>query len=460
MFGAMPSDDDAVPAAPGSTASFGVRLKQILTIAVPIVGGMASQNVLNLVDTYMVGTQGKDALAAVGLSSFVNFMCIAFLTGLSTGVQAMAARRLGEGRDGETAIPLNGGLLLAVCLGLPMSIAAFFAAPYVFPLLNGDENVIAEGVPYLQARLVGMIAVAMNFSFRGYFNGVNKSAVYFRTLVVMHVCNVAISYGLIFGKWGLPELGATGAGLGTTISIYIGTAMYVVMGLKIARKNGFLRGIPDGDTMRTMLRLSVPSAIQQVFFAAGFVTLFKIIGLVGTVELAGANVVLNISLVAILPALGLGLTGASLVGQALGRGDPADAKRWGLDVSLVGVLLLLLLGLPMWAMPETLLGVFIQEAEPIAVAKLPLQVAGATLWIDGVGMVLMNALFGAGDTKRVAAVTTSLQWLLFLPAAFVIGPKLGYGLLGIWLCQVGYRTLQAIILGSIWLGGKWQNVKV
>ncbi|MCP4504669.1 MAG: MATE family efflux transporter [Deltaproteobacteria bacterium] len=436
------------------------RIRRILTIAVPIVGGMASQNILNLVDTGMVGTQGKAALAAVGLSSFVNFMCVAGLTGLSSGVQAMAARRLGEGRTSETAIPLNGGLLLAIGLGLPMCVVAFWAAPHFYPLLNDDPAVIAEGVPYLQARLVGMIAVAMNFSFRGYFNGINKSAIYFRTLVIMHIANVAISYCLIFGKLGLPELGATGAGIGTTISIFIGSTMYILMALKIARKNGFLRGLPDKDTMRTMLHLAIPSAIQQTFFAGGFVTLFKIIGLVGTTALAGANVVLTISMVAYLPALGLGLAGASLVGQSLGRGEPEDAKRWGFNVAAIGVVLLGLLGLPMALFPEWILGLFIHEQGPIDIAILPLRIAGMTLWIDGVGMVMMNQLFGAGDAKRVALVTISLQWLFFLPLAYFVGPVWGQGLIGIWLLQIGYRSVQSGILLRLWVGGKWQSIRV
>src|SRR5690606_15442977 len=163
-------------------------------------GGMVSQNVMNLVDTAMVGSLGGVALAAVGMSSVAAFMAQAFLMGLSYGVQAMAARRLGEGQTQVMAVPLNGVLLLAVGLRVPISLALFLLAPSFYPFLVDDPAVVAEGVPYLQARLCAVVAVGMNFSFRGYFNGVNLSRLYLRSLLTMNVCNLALNYLLIFGK--------------------------------------------------------------------------------------------------------------------------------------------------------------------------------------------------------------------------------------------------------------------
>jgi len=151
---------------------------------------MLSQNVLNLVDTAMVGTLGDAALAGVGLGGFANFLFSAFVLGLSTGVQAMAARRVGEGRLAETAIPLNGGLLLALTIAVPWSALLISLAPEYFPLLTGDTAVVEQGVPYLQARLFAMFAMGMNFAFRGYWNAVDKSILYMRTLISMHVVNI------------------------------------------------------------------------------------------------------------------------------------------------------------------------------------------------------------------------------------------------------------------------------
>ena len=120
------------------------RLRTILVLSLPIMGGMASQNVLNLVDTAMVGALGPTALAAVGLASFANFMAMAFVMGLSSGVQAMAARRNGQGRESETAVPLNGGLLLAVAIAVAH---AFSKCDSGFPQTLADQCLRSEPVP-------------------------------------------------------------------------------------------------------------------------------------------------------------------------------------------------------------------------------------------------------------------------------------------------------------------------
>jgi MATE family, multidrug efflux pump len=436
------------------------RYRTILTLALPIMGGMVSQNIMNLVDTAMVGSQGKAALAAVGMSSFVAFMSQAFVMGLSSGVQAMAARRMGEGREAETAFPLNGGLLLAIGFGLPITVLLYLLAPLFYPYLNDDGAVIAEGVPYLRARLFAVTAVGMNFSFRGYFNGVNQSRIYMRSLIVMHICNLALNYTLIYGHFGMPAMGATGAGVGTAIATYVGTLTYIVQGFVHARGNGFLKGLPDRATMRTMLQLSVPSGIRQVFFATGLTVLFWIVGRVGTAELAAANVIVNLMLVAILPGIGLGMAAASLVGQALGRDDQPDASQWGWDVSKVAFVILGLIGVPMLLIPEALIGFFVNDPATIAIGSMPLRLVGATIALDGIAQVLQAAMLGAGDSRRIMYVGIGLQWLLLLPAAYVAGPVLKFGLLGIWAVQAAFRFIQAGTFVTLWRRGKWADAAV
>jgi putative MATE family efflux protein len=380
--------------------------------------------------------------------------------GLSAGVQAMAARRLGEGRTRETAVPLNGGLLLAVVLALPWSFLLIRFADRLFPFLVQDQQVVELGTPYLQARLAAMVALGMNFAFRGYWNGVNMSKVYMRTLIVMHASNIFLNWVLIFGKLGLPALGCTGAGVGSAIATYLGAAMYVLQGLMFARRAGFLRGLPDRKTIMTMLRLSVPAGIQQFFFASGMTVFFWIIGKVGTAELAASTVLVHLLLVAILPGIGFGMASASLVGQALGRGEVDDARAWGWDVARIAVVLVGLMALFGLFFPSLMLGLFLHDPKTLTLAKLPLQIVAATMWWDTLGLVMMNSLLGAGDTQRVMAVSVSLQWGLFLPAAYLIGPILGFGMTGVWLAQVGYRALQSVAFVTIWRRGKWAEIEV
>lgn len=443
------------------------RVRQVLAIALPIIGGMVSQNVLNLVDTAMVGGLGDAALAAVGTGSFANFLAMAFITGLSGGVQAIASRRMGEGREAETAEALNGALLVAVLFGLPLSVGLWFVVPHVFPVLNADPAVIAAGVPYLQARLLGMVAVGMNFSFRGYWSAVNLSRLYLRTLIVMHGTNIALNWVLIYGNLGAPALGAEGAGIATTIAVYVGTGYYFVLAVRYAGPGGFLRQRPDAAILRAIARLSLPNGLQQLFFALGFNVLFWIIAhgnvadqALATAEVAAANVVINVTLVAVLPGLGLGIAAATLVGQALGRGDPADAKAWGWDVVKIAAAVMAVLGLPMLVFPDIILRVFLHEPLTLDIARGPLRLVGATIAIDAVGMVLMNALIGAGASRASMMVSIGTQWLIFLPVAYVLGPVLGLGLMAIWTAQVSYRALSALVFAQLWHRGTWSSIKV
>ncbi len=421
---------------------------------------MLSQNVLNVVDTAMVGSLGDVALAATGQGSFLNFMAIAFVTGLSAGVQAMAARRKGEGREGELAVPLNGGLLLAVALAVPSSALLVSLAPWLFSLVNDDPAVVLAGTPYLQARLTAMTAAGMNFAWRGYYNGIGRSMVYLRTIVAMHVANIFFNWVFIYGHLGVPALGATGAGVASAIATWFGCAWYFVQGLANARRSGFLRGLPDLLTMKTMLRLAIPSGVQQLFFAAGYTVIFWIVASVGTPELAAANVLITLTLVAILPGMGLGLAGASLVGQALGRGDPDDAAAWGWDVALLACVVLGLLGLPGLLLPDLVLTPFLHDAQTLALARGPLRLMAALIAVDGVGLVLMNALLGAGDNRRVMLVSVGIQWGVAVPAAWLLGPVAGFGLMGVWVAMVGYRVLWAAIFAALWRGGRWAAIAV
>jgi putative MATE family efflux protein len=436
------------------------RRKRIFQLALPIIGGMISQNVLNLVDTLMVSQLGDAPLAGVGLGSFANFMCIAFITGLSAGVQAMSARRLGEGQDDRKAVPLNGGLLLALGLGLPASIVLLITAPTLFGWLADDPLVAAEGAPYLQARLVAMVAVGMNFSFRGYFNGVGLSKLYLRTLLVMHVTNVIVSYVLIFGTLGNPALGALGAGVGSAVATWVGTGTYFALGLRHAKDSGFLRAVPDRETTRTMLRLALPAGVQQFLFATGMTAFFVIIGRVGTEELAASNVLLNLLLVALLPAMGFGLASASLVGQALGRGEHEDARRWAWDVVRLASLTIAIVALPVLIAPELVLSPFLHDPHTRSIALAPLRLIAVAAPIDAIGMVLMFSMQGAGDTRTVLLVSIGMQWLLLLPAVVLVGPVLGLGLFAIWLMQGVARLVQAGVFSWLWQRGKWAEVRV
>jgi len=438
------------------------RLSQIKALALPIIGGMVSQNVLNLVDTAMVGRLDNPtpALAAVSIGGFANFMCMSLLLGISTGVQATASRRKGEGNIGRMAVSLNAGLILVLLIAPLFSALLFTLVPRFFHVLNSDPEVMANGIPYLQARILGITFIACNFCFRGYWNGVNLSKLYMQTLFITHASNIFLNWVLIFGHLGSPAYGATGAGMATSLSTVIAFVVYIYLGRKYAAENGFLKAKPIRSEFATLARLSLPNGIQQLFFSAGFVTLFWIIGKVGTVETGAAGVLINIMMVGILPGIGLGLSSATLVGQALGRKDPADAKRWGWDVVKVGLIALAIIGLPMVFLTDYVLMPFLRQPEALEVARMPLRLVGIALGLEAIGLILMNSLLGAGASKKVMVVSIIAQWFFFLPGAYIIGPVLGYGLLAIWSWQLLYRLSLSAIFAIIWHRGRWASIVV
>jgi len=436
------------------------RRRALLTLALPIIGGMASQNILNLVDIGMVGRLGTTALAATGLGSFANWLSMAFILGLATGVQAICARRVGQGAHGEIAVPLNGGLMLALLLGTPLAALLIVCAPELLAVINRDPEVVDQASPYLQVRLLALVFVGMNFSFRGYWSAVHRTGLYLATLLIMHAVNIFLNWVLIFGNLGAPALGVTGAGLATSLSIMLGTFIYVGFGLKYAWAEGFLHRRPDWRMLGRQMRLSLPASLQQLFFAAGMTALIAIIGLIGTAELAAANVLLTLGLVIILPAIGLGIATATLVGNALGRSEVDDARRWGWNAALFTAVLGASLGLMVIVLGRPILGVFLTDPAVVDLAWPALIVSGLVIGFDAAGLVLMHALLGAGDTARVMRITVIAQWLLFLPAATLAGPVLGGSLLLVWVLQGVYRLAQTLWFALTWRDGRWQAIRL
>lgn len=444
------------------------RTREVWALALPIIGAMASQNVLNLIDAAMVSRLGAADSAAVGLGSMINFMAFSTITGLSAAVQAMAARRYGEGWLHETAVPLNGGIVLSLAIGLPLTLVLFLSAPWIFAHLNHDPEVVKLGSVYLQCRLVGIAAIGINFSFRGYWSAVKKTVLYLCTLFCICLINVVLDWLLIFGHLGFPALGVRGAGLASVIGACSGTLAYCAFGWRYARSAGLFARLPAMSELRGLLRLAMPTCLQQLLFSAGFVMLFWIVGQIGTAELAVTFVLVNITLTAILPAMGFGLASATFCGQALGRHDVADAYQWPWDVYKASWWIYALLALPMLLLSGPVLQVFFgsathggqASAHILDIGQMPLRLIGCGVILDGLGFVLMQSLLGVGASRPVMLVSVGLQWGVFLPLAYLLGPVLQVGLLPIWGAMMAYRTAQTLILVAIWRSRIWARIVV
>ncbi|MFO0696125.1 MAG: MATE family efflux transporter [Polyangiales bacterium] len=436
------------------------RTRRILRLALPILGAMASQNVLNLVDAAMLAHLGDRALAAVGATSLLNFVLSAVFMGSSAGVQAIAARRVGEGRGEDAAGPLDAGLLVVLAIAVPWAIVLHRFAPSLVGLMSDDPAVIAEGTPYLRARLFAVPAIGMNFAFRGFWSAVDRPGLYMKTLVFVHGTTILLDYLLIDGRFGFPALGATGAGVANAIALWLGTVTYVGLGLRHARGHGFLRRLPDRESVLGIVRVGLPAGLQQLVYSLGLAAFAFVVARIGTRELAASKILTDVLLVFVLPGLGFGLASATLVGQSLGARQPDEAERWTWDVVRVATLLVAVMAVPALLFPDLVLRGFLRDPATRALAVPVLRLLMLGVATDTIGTVLMNALLGAGDAKRVVLVGTVLQWGICLPAAYLLGVRLGLGLFAAYAAQVAYRQLQVVVFSRLFKQGAWRSIRV
>jgi Na+-driven multidrug efflux pump len=197
-----------------------------------------------------------------------------------------------------------------------------------------------------------------------------------------------------------------------------------------------------------------------VFFSAGLVTLVWIVGRIGTSEVAAINVLMTFHITAILPAFGIALAATTLVGNALGRGDVDDAAAWGWNCAALTFIYGVIMSLLLIPLADPILGLFLSNPQTRQLAYLPMVLWASMISFDTAGMVLMNALIGAGDTRRSMWISVIWQWAFFLPLAFVVGPVLGFGLLSIWIVNGFYRVGQSINSGTQWASRKWADIRI
>jgi putative MATE family efflux protein len=413
-----------------------------------------------LIDLAMVGTLGNNAIAAVGLAAFSNSLVLAFVYGFRPAVQGLTARRRGEGSAEPICLSLNGGLLSALVVGIPLTIICYIFSPFFFSLISSDPEVTKIGAPYLQILYLGIVAMGMNSAFSGYWSGMEKPKVYMVIALFMDCLHIFLNYILIFGHFGAPALGAKGVAISTVVSLYVGVIINFVIVSAHYRKEGFLNAKPERSLLERIFQVVLPSGMQQFFLAAGYVVFLWMIGQVGTGELAAANVVVRITIVLLLLSTAIGYASATLVSRTLGEGDHEGAARWGWDAGKLGVIVITLLGLPLVLFPNFVLSIFLSDPYAISLAVIPLRAVGALAGIAGLVNIFSYTLVSVGDGKRVMLVAFSTTWFFFLPAVWVIGPYLGYGLLQIFGAQLAWNLLANVLLTSMWAGGKWKTIKI
>jgi len=436
------------------------RVNVISKLAFPFLIALSSTVLLALIDLAMVGTLGIITVAAVGMATFCETLVVASVTGLTPAVQGIVARRRGEGSTEPLCLPLNAGLLAAVIVGVPLTILCYASVPFCMSLITSDPQVTAVAIPFLRILYFGLVAIGLINAFEGHWAGVERPKIYMTVILVISGLNIGLNYALIFGHFGLPALGARGAAIGTTAALYVGVLLNCAIAFVSLRKHGFLKAMPERSLLTHIMKLGLPSTMQQFLFAAGYITFFWMVGRVGTAELAAASVLIRVTMVMVLLAMALGMASATLVSRTVGEGDVEGAAQWGWDVGKLGVITITALGLPLLLFPEFFLGFFLKDPHALAMAILPLRMVAVTSGAGSLIYIFGYTLYSVGDGNRVVLVSFSTQWIFFLPLVWVVGPYLHSGLLQIWLVQMAYGALATSLITAIWISGRWKRIKI
>lgn len=416
---------------------------------------MLSQSLINLVDAFLISPLGQDALAAVGAGSNINFVALSLVAGLSTAIQTLVARRVGAGQSCYCAMPVNHGLLIAAFFALPVSLLLMLSAPWMLKWFSSDNAILNDAVIYFQIRIMGLMAATLSLSFRGFWNGIGCPRLFLYILLFSHGCNILFSYLLIHGVFFIPPLGIAGAAIGTLISMYTGVILNFLLLLRKAVPYGFMQRRKAPAEFSRLLRLAIPDSIQQTSFALGIMVFFLIISQMGTKEMAITHILTNLSLILILPGIGLGMATTTLVSRSLGAKRPDEAWRWGKESLYLAVITLSLLSIPLFLRPDWFLLPFIRDPALLSMGVTPLRITGLGILLDTGSLVLTHALLGAGANQTVLCIRFICQWLFLLPACWMVSIPLNMGFTTIWVVHAIQRLISSIAFIIVWQKKHW-----
>lgn len=420
--------------------------KRILTLSLPMMGGMISQNILNLVDTLMIGQIGPLALAGSGIGAFIFFVLFVGFTGISSGVQTMVARFKGTNHPEHYPIALMLGLWVSIGLAIGITLLTLVFSQELSAPFSASNDVTQIGADYLFFRVIGLPFFAICLVIRGFWNGVSHPMRYLKVIIGIHAVNIILNYAFIFGHFGAPPLGAAGAGLASSIALAMGAIIYLVDIRSLLR---WPMG-PMHANGRWLAKLSIPIASQQIIFAAGVTGFYWILGQISTDAMAIGNVLVNIILVAILPGVGLGMATMTLVSESLGKNDGDQAFAWPNKVLIVSIAIIGTFSAVTFAFPELILRPFMTDSELLEQSILPLRLDCVGVMFEVGAVIFMNALNGADQTKLVAWVSSLLHWGFYLPLAYCFGVTLGHGIVAVWSIYIVFQLIQLALFMLYW----------
>ncbi|MEI7525586.1 MAG: MATE family efflux transporter [Mariniphaga sp.] len=428
----------------------------IWDIAWPIMLSLAAQSVVNITDTAFLGRVGEVELgaSAIGGLLYTTFYMVGF--GFSTGVQILISRRNGEKNYlGIGRIVDNSFYFLGITSLVITSIVFFYGPNMLHPFM-ASEAVFTASTKFLTYRILGLIFASAGLIFRSFYTGIAFTRYLSISSAIMAGINVVLAYLLIFGHWGLPQLGIQGAAIASVIAELCALLflIFVTRTNSKFKQYALLKWVkPDFGIIKSTLGISGFVMLQYVLSLGSWFLFFMFIEKMGERSLAVSNIIRSIYLLLMIPGWALCSVVSTLVSKALGEGKP----------QLVIPIIKKVVRFSMFAMtftvglavisPRVVISLFTNNQALAEASVASYYIILAALFILGIMSILFNGVLGTANTKYalVIEMVTISVYLLF---AWVIAVKLHMKIEYVWTCEFIYSILTGLL--SYWYL-KWGN---
>jgi MATE family multidrug resistance protein len=414
------------------------HVRAIAVLGLPLIGGHLAQMAIGVTDTVMLGWYGVEALAAVTLASTFFFVLFICGSGFASAVMPMVASY--HSAQDETSIrrATRMGLWLSFGFGLLALPLMVNAAP-ILRLMGQEEAVVTLGSDYLRVAGWGILPALFVMVLKSYLAALERTQVVLWITVLAAICNALVNYALIFGNWGAPELGVTGAAiasLSTQVVSLVGVVLYVRF---VLPQHDLFRRIwrADLDMLAQVFRLGWPISVTLLSEVGLFAASAVMMGWLGTVPLAAHGVAVQLASITFMVHLGLSNAATVRAGNAYGRMDAPHLARGAWVVTVMSLVFSAVTVACFFLFPDFLIGIFILEDEPAKVQILQIGVgilfmAGLFQLVDGTQVIALGVLRGVQDTRMPMIYAAISYWGIGVPMSYLLGFTFGFEGVGVW----------------------------
>lgn len=430
--------------------------KAIFMLAIPMILEMCMESVFAVVDIFFVGKLGPNAAAAVGLTESFLTILYSVAIGLSMGATAMVARRVGEKQYDAAAKAGAQAALLAFIISILISITGFFFAEEILELMGADAAIVAMGHTYTRIMLVGNIVIMLLFLINGIFRGAGDAAIAMRSLWLANICNIILCPILIHYH-GLP-----GAAIATTIGRGIGVCyqVYHLFKGKGIIKIHLRHFVPDLSLLRSIFSIASTATLQFLIGSASWIAMARIISGFGSDAIAGYTIAIRLLIFFLMPAWGLSNAAATLVGQNLGAKQPERAERSVWKTAQYNAIFMGIVSILFLTSAEFFVSLINTDPAVVKTAVQALRIVSLGYVFYGVGMVMINAFNGAGDSRTPTWINLFWFWIFQIPFAWLLAKVWNMGPTGVFIAIVVTETCITTTSVILFKRGRWKLVKI